>query len=134
MEQLVNRRGFASKLLIDSAGTGGYHIGNLPDSRMIAAGANRGIPMTSRAKKLTATHLEERDLIIAMDRENLANIRRLATGDTSHVRLLSDFLGKEWPRDVPDPYYGEDAGFDYVLDMLEAACPSIMNEITKVSD
>ena len=127
MEKLVQSRAVANRFQIDSSGTAGYHIGALPDGRMIAASAKRGIPMTSRAKQLSAEHLSDRDLIIAMDRENLANIQRLAKGKTPHVRLLSDFLDSTWPRDVPDPYYGDEDGFEYVLDMLEVACPAILD-------
>ena len=126
MQKLVQDHGVSDRFQIDSSGTAGYHIGALPDARMIAAGAKRGIPMTSHAKKLIADHLSHRDLIIAMDRENLANIQRLSDGKTANVKLLSDFLDPSWPRDVPDPYYGEEDGFEYVLDMLEAACPAIL--------
>ena len=63
-----------------------------------------------------------------MDRENLNNIRRMSKQDSHNVRLLSDYLDETWPRDVPDPYYGSDAGFAYVLDMLEAACPKILDD------
>ena len=126
MQKLVQDHGVSDRFQIDSSGTAGYHIGDLPDARMIAAGVKRGIPMASRAKKLIADHLSHRDLIIAMDRENLSNIQRLSNGKTGNVQLLSDFLDQSWPRDVPDPYYGEEDGFEYVLDMLEAACPAIL--------
>jgi protein-tyrosine phosphatase len=126
MQKLVQNQGVSDRFQIDSSGTAGYHIGALPDGRMIAAGAKRAIPMTSHAKKLIAAHLSQRDLIIAMDRENLANIQRLSDGKTANIQLLSDFLDQSWPRDVPDPYYGELDGFEYVLDMLEAACPAIL--------
>jgi protein-tyrosine phosphatase len=126
MQKLVQDHGVSDRFQIDSSGTAGYHIGSLPDARMIAAGAKRGIPMISHAKKLVADHLSQRDLVIAMDRENLANIQRLSNGKTANVKLLSDFLDQSWPRDVPDPYYGEENGFEYVLDMLETACPAIL--------
>jgi protein-tyrosine phosphatase len=126
MQKLVQDHGVSERFQIDSSGTAGYHIGSLPDARMIAAGAKRGIPMTSHAKKLIADHLSHRDLIIAMDRENLANIQRLSNGKTGNVQLLSDFLDQSWPRDVPDPYYGGAAGFEHVLDLLEDACTGLL--------
>ena len=95
---------------------------------MIEAGAKRGFKLTSLAKAITAEHVANRELILAMDRENLNNIRRMSKQDSHNVRLLSDYLDETWPRDVPDPYYGSDAGFAYVLDMLEAACPKILDD------
>lgn len=129
MEKLVQDGGLSGRVLVDSSGTAGYHLGKLPDGRMIEAALKRGIPMTSRAKQLSSEHLLHRDFIIAMDRENLAEIQRLAGTKPENVHLLSDFTDDSWPSDVPDPYYGDQAGFEYVLDMLEAACPAILKKI-----
>lgn len=128
MQALVQDRKVADRFEIDSAGTANYHLGKLPDTRMIAAGAKRGFQLTSLAKAITAEHIADRELVLAMDRENLNNIRRMSKQDSQNVRLLSDYLDETWPRDVPDPYYGSDAGFAYVLDMLEAACPKILDD------
>jgi protein-tyrosine phosphatase len=113
---------------VDSAGTASYHIGKLPDSRMIDAGARRGYSLTSRAKALTKEYIWERELVLAMDRDNFEEITRIAGQEVPHLRLLSDFLDSSWPQDVPDPYYGGEAGFEYVLDMLEAAIPRIIEK------
>ncbi len=128
MQALVHDRKVADRFEIDSAGTASYHLGKLPDSRMVAAGAKRGFKLTSLAKAITAEHVATRELVLAMDQENLNNIRRISKQDSQNVRLLSDYLDETWQRDVPDPYYGSDAGFDYVLDMLEAACPKILDD------
>jgi protein-tyrosine phosphatase len=95
---------------------------------MIEAAGRRGYLLTSKAKALTQTLVAERDMIIAMDRENYTEIMRIGSGQNRNVRMLSDFLDESWPRDVPDPYYGGEAGFEYVLDMLEAAGPKILEE------
>lgn len=128
-KSLIEQQHVAVPIEIDSAGTIGYHSGKPADARMRAAAQKRGYELTSRARQVTAADLEEFDLVIAMDRENLVDIRRLAPGEHHHVKLLSEFLGDEWPTDVPDPYYGGDDGFEYVLDMIEAACPAILGHL-----
>lgn len=114
---------------IDSAGTIGFHTGKPADHRMRSAALNRGVQLLSQSRKITIKDLHSFDLVIAMDRENLADIQRMTPEPTAELKLLSDFLGDDWPSDVPDPYYGGDEGFEYVLDMIEAACPSIINSI-----
>ena len=69
------------------------------------------------------------DLVIAMDRENRLGIEAVNSQPSARIHLLSDFLDDAWPIDVPDPYYGGDAGFEEVLDMIEAACPKILAEL-----
>jgi protein-tyrosine phosphatase len=82
--------------------------------------------LTSRARKITAVDLETFDLVIPMDRENLQDVRRLAVQPAAEIKLLSAFLDDSWPTDVPDPYYGGSDGFEYVVDMIESACPKIV--------
>ncbi len=126
---LVERRGLADRVLVDSAGTANYQVGKGADPRMFTAAGRRGYDLQTRAKQLTPAMIREHDLVIAMDRENLREIILISRGDPNHVRLLSDFLGPSWPRDVPDPYQGDEAGFEYVLDMLEEACPNILDSL-----
>jgi len=125
---MIRQRGREPEFQVDSAGTASYHIGRLPDARMIEAASKRGYSLTSRAKALTKADIANREIVIAMDRENHAEILRIAGGQPGNVRMLSDFLAASWSRDVPDPYYGGEAGFEYVLDMLEAAGPKILAE------
>lgn len=121
---------------VDSAGTASYHIGKPADSRMQKAASRRGIELHSRARQLSSGDLQDFDLIIAMDRDNQAGIKQLrAPGgeqERAEVRLLSDFLDDSWPVDVPDPYYGDTDGFEYVVDMIEAACPQIIEHLQTV--
>ncbi|MEM1069336.1 MAG: low molecular weight protein-tyrosine-phosphatase [Planctomycetota bacterium] len=116
---------------VDSAGTHGYHVGESADQRMIQAAEARGYELTSKARKVVASDLETDrfDLVLAMDAENHAILVQMAGGMQSHIRMFSDYLDDNWPTDVPDPYYGEEEGFDKVLDMLEEGCPVILQTL-----
>lgn len=110
--------------VVDSAGTGGWHAGNPPDPRMIEAAAKRGYDLKPlRARQVDDGDGYQFDHIIAMDASNLADLldRRLPDW-TAHVRPLLE-------RDVPDPYYGGDDGFDQVLDLLERGIDALIDEL-----
>jgi protein-tyrosine phosphatase len=129
MQQLVDDQNLTDEVFVDSAGTIGFHDGKPADSRMIKAASRRGYNLTSRSRKIIADDLENFDLVIAMDRENYSDIHLVCESPTAQVALLSDFLDENWPKDVPDPYYGGESGFETVLDMIEAACPSILQRL-----
>jgi protein-tyrosine phosphatase len=129
MRALVAERDLESEILIDSAGTIGYHEGKPADARMRAAASRRDIELLSRSRKLVPTDLETFDLVLAMDRENLADIKQVHASPTAEVRLFSEFLDEDWPTDVPDPYYGGADGFETVLDMIQAGCPQILEHL-----
>ncbi len=129
MQRMLAERGFEGQIQVDSAGTIGIHAGRAADSRMIAAAAERGYELTSKSRQIVRQDITAFDLIIAMDRENYHNIMKLSPGVATHVRMLSDYLDDDWPRDVPDPYYGGSEGFATVLDMLETACPRIIEDL-----
>lgn len=116
---------------VDSAGTHGYHVGERADHRMRTAAEARGYELSGVARQVTVADLDANrfDLVLAMDSDNHAILQKLAGGIAPHVRLFSDYLDEDWPKDVPDPYYGEDEGFDRVLDMLEAGCPVILQTL-----
>jgi protein-tyrosine phosphatase len=126
---LLGQRKLQGQVVVDSAGTMGYHIGNPADARMRQAAAKRQIDLPSRARQVTKTDLERFDWVIAMDRENLADLQRLHPSPSARVCLFSEFLDESWPTDVPDPYYGGLDGFEYVLDMLETGCPKIIESL-----
>jgi len=128
LQHLVEERGLEDKVHIDSAGTIGYHEGNSADERMMKHAAKRGYDLLSRSRKIVSEDLDRFELVIARDRQNLADILSI-DDSTTNVRMLSDFLDDSWPDDVPDPYYGGSAGFETVLDMIEAACPNILDEL-----
>ncbi len=130
LQHLVEERGLDSKVTIDSAGTIGYHEGNPADRRMRDHASKRGYDLTSRSRKIVADDLDRFDLVIAMDRQNHSDIMEIDPTATN-VKLMSDFLDDSWPVDVPDPYYGGADGFETVLDMIEAACPNILDELLR---
>jgi protein-tyrosine phosphatase len=123
----------SGELSVDSAGTANYQIGKPPDPSMRKAAMARGYLLETEAKQLTANMVRESHLVIAMDRENLREIFQIARGEPKQVKMLSDFLDDDWPRDVPDPYRGPEQGFEYVLDMLEKACPAILDSMINPS-
>lgn len=133
LRHVVAQRDLSDQILIDSAGTIGFHTGKPADPRMQTAAQRRGFDLTSRSRKIIYKDLETFSLIIAMDRENLADIQAMHPEPASSIRLLSSFLDDSWPQDVPDPYYGGEAGFEYVLDMIEAAAPAIVDELVSMS-
>lgn len=111
---------------IESAGTGGWHVGDPPDKRMIAAAARRGIDLsTQRARQVSLDDFYAFDYILAMDRNNLADLEDLKPADAKAD--LSLFLGR---REVPDPYYGGAEGFDHVIDLVEQGAAILLDRIT----
>jgi len=115
---------------VESAGTGDWHVGKPMDRRAAAALAARGHdPSQHRAQQFGATWLEEYDLVLAMDTENLADITAL--GSSERVRLFRDFdpraTGSD--RDVPDPYFGGDEGFDRVLAIVERSADRLVEAL-----
>lgn len=128
MQRLLEDRGASDRIFVDSAGTHAYHVGELPDPRMSRAAAGRGYSLISRARQVVQSDLAHFDLILAMDRDNLELLHQMAgDGRRSHIRLLSSFLPPSFPIDVPDPYYGGAQGFEDVLNMIERACPEILD-------
>jgi protein-tyrosine phosphatase len=129
MNHLIDKAGLTGQLECDSAGTSNYHIGDPPDRRMIQTAQRRGIPLPGRARQLSIEDFEAFDLILAMDQQNYKNILSLdPAGRYQHkVRLMCDFCTQHSDQEVPDPYYGGQAGFDYVLDLLIDACQGLLD-------
>lgn len=117
---------------VDSAGTGAYHVGNLPDRRSIQVAKEHGIDITDqRARKLEVSDLEEFDLIYAMDASNYRNILALAESSEQEakVKMILNEVDEGADVSVPDPYYGDGDGFVNVYNMLDEACEAIVNKI-----
>lgn len=132
MKAVVRKYGNADEWLIDSAGTGNYHIGDLPDSRMRKAGARRGYLFNHRARQLNTGDFRDFDMIIGMDANNVNNIKRLAptADDEAKVYPMAKWLDPDGGYDyVPDPYYEGAEGFELVLDQLEYACKRLFDDI-----
>lgn len=128
LRHLVDQRGVSDAIEVDSAGTIDFHGGEPPDPRMSQAAARRGYTLSGASRLIEPRDLEEFDLVLAMDRKNLADIEEVCGQRTENVRLLSDFL-PAGPVEVPDPYFGGAEGFDTVLDLLEEACPRILDRL-----
>ena len=118
-------------LTIDSAGTGGYHIGAPPDERSQEAARRRLYDMSGlRARRVQPTDFERFDLILAMDRSNWSHLRQLAPrAARERVRLFLEFAPDMGTDEVPDPYYGGGNGFEHVLDLIEAASLGLIRHI-----
>jgi protein-tyrosine phosphatase len=125
---LLQREGLEHHFLVDSAGTGGWHVGNPPDRRMRDAASRRGIALTSRARQIEATDLHHFDHVLTMDDDNLDAVRRLARQVDGRARIapLTSHCRRLSARAVPDPYYGGADGFEEVLDLLEDACAGLL--------
>jgi protein-tyrosine phosphatase len=138
MRSLVREAGLEEQIELDSAGTGGWHVGSSPDERATTAAAARGIALEGSARRVRAEDFDYFDLILAMDRSNLDDLRALARGshERDKVRLLREFdpaSGTRGPDrrttddlDVPDPYYGAGDGFAHVLELVQAACAGLL--------
>ena len=131
MNHLIEEAGMTDKITCDSAGTSGYHIGASPDRRMNAAASKRGIELQGKSRKLKPSDLQQFDLILAMDRENYQDILYLDREGKyeDKVRLMCDFATNKIDKEVPDPYYGGQDGFDYVIDLLFDACSGLLDRI-----
>jgi len=119
------------RLTIESAGTSGYHIGAAPDERAQAAARRRRYDMSGlRARRVQPDDLEHFDLILAMDRNNWEELLELAPRAVhERVRLFLEFAPDAGTDEVPDPYYGGANGFEYVLDLIEAASLGLIRHI-----
>ena len=131
MTHLIKEAGLEDKILCDSAGTSSYHIGAPPDRRMSAAAAKQGITLKGSARKLQPSDLANFDLILAMDRENYRDILYLDREGKyeNKVRLMCDFAKSHSEKEVPDPYYGGQEGFDRVINLLLDSCGGLLDYI-----
>ncbi len=119
----------------DSAGTGGWHVGRLADSRMRKAALERGIIIESRARQIILEDFEKFDLILTMDNSNLKDVKdlsnQLITSSKAKIIPLVKYAKNNSYMEVPDPYYGGERGFAEVLDLLEDAINGLIIEIAK---
>jgi protein-tyrosine phosphatase len=134
MRKLVREAGLEDEIVIDSAGTGSWHVGDPPDRRATEAASRRGIVLDGAARQLRPSDFDDFDLLLAMDRENLRGIRALAPSPeaAAKARMLREFdpaSAGAPDLDVPDPYYGGPRGFETVLDQVEAACRGLLAEL-----
>jgi protein-tyrosine phosphatase len=135
MRDVLLEAGLESRVEVDSAGTGAWHVGESADPRARAAARRRGIELHSIARQVTGEDLDSFDLVLAADAANQRDLMALAGNDPQRrakVRRLREFdqeSVKTGDLDVPDPYYGGADGFDDVLDIVDAACRGLLTEI-----
>lgn len=131
--RLVEEAGLGGKILVDSAGTHDYHIGDAPDKRSQAAAALRGYDLSRlRGRQVERADFARFDYILAMDAENLADLHRLCPPPhENRVGLFLEYARKFTLREVPDPYYGGAQGFAQVLDLVEDAAVGLLEEIVR---
>ena len=123
MRHLVDEAGLAGEIEVDGAGTGGWHVGEPPDPRAIAAAARRGIRLDRHRPPGRPADFDDFDLIVAVDEENLERLQKVAPAGLARGCGMLDGA------DVPDPYYGGPDGFDVVLDQVIAACSRLLDEL-----
>ena len=134
MNAIVDGEGDAPRWIIDSAGTGRYHIGDLPDRRMRLHARQRGLDLTHICRQVRESDFDDFDLIIGMDAANVADLRRLAPTPEAEAKIMpmAAFFSPGTRYDyVPDPYYEGHEGFELVLDMLEDGCEGILAHLGK---
>jgi protein-tyrosine phosphatase len=129
--KVIADQGKTNHFLIDSAGTHAYHVGEMPDSRAQQTARQRGINLSSiRARKVATLDFEHFDYILAMDSDNYHNLLKASPSQYhDKIRLFLDFAPEHDERDVPDPYYGGQNGFEHVFDLVEAASHGFFNHV-----
>ena len=130
-EKLVSDAALAERIIIDSAGTHAYHVGEPPDARATEAAGRRGIDLsTQRARSVSAADFDEFDYILAMDNSNYADLSALCSpGSEAKLKMFLEFATVSGLAEVPDPYYGGSTGFERVLDLIEEAATGLLAEI-----
>ena len=131
--QKIKERDLENFFVVDSAGTGSWHVGNLPDQRMRITALSRGIELTSRARQIEENDLYEFDLILVMDKDNLDAVKSLSKDHkntiSSKIKLILSYSKNSQLDEVPDPYYGGQNGFDKVLDLLDDAIYGLIDSL-----
>jgi protein-tyrosine phosphatase len=133
---LVEERGRDGDFLVDSAGTGAWHVGEPPDRRSEEVAARHGVELNGRARKVLPEDLERFELVIAMDRDNLEDLEALAVrhGSRARLHLLREFDPDGTGDEVPDPYYGGATGFETVYEMVRRSCNGLLEAILDSSE
>lgn len=134
MKQKIKDNDLEDIIEVDSAGTSGWHQGELPDERMRLHGEKRGYDFSSRSRKFDASDFSKFDYIIVMDDSNFENVKKMARSSEQKdkIHLMTDFSVEYAHHDyVPDPYYGGSSGFELVMDLLEDATEGLLQVVRK---
>ena len=132
-KSLIYDKGISNQFIVDSAGTGSWHVGKKADSRMRFAAKQRNINITSHARQIREDDFHKFKYILVMDNSNFNNVidfkNRVKGSDFAKIIKIQDFSSSFAEREVPDPYFGGDAGFDHVLDILEDSVSCFLENI-----
>ena len=137
MRHLVREAGLEAAISIDSAGTGDWHVGQERDRRSRAVAMRRGMPITGPARQFARGDFDRFDLVLALDEENVRDLRKLAPNEEARarIRLLREFDASAGPgAEVPDPYYGGPDGFEQGFDICLAACRGLLDHLRRSYD
>lgn len=132
LRAIVEEGGDTARWTIDSAGTGRYHIGQLPDNRMRIHARRRGLELVHRCRQVCEADFDDFDIIIPMDADNEANLRRLAPSPEAAAKIvpMAEFVDMAMRYDyIPDPYYEGSEGFELVLDLLQNGCARLYDSL-----
>jgi protein-tyrosine phosphatase len=134
-KKLIKTEGLEKKFFIDSAGTISFHTGSKADSRMILAAKKRNIEITSIARQLKKEDANNFDYIITMDDENYFDAMKI-TNNSLNILKMTDFLSNKYSniKEIPDPYYGGEKGFEFVLDLLEDASINLLKFLKQIDN
>jgi protein-tyrosine phosphatase len=132
MNHRLQLRGLEAQVSCDSAGTSSYHVGSAPDRRMSAAAQRKlGFPLVGAARQFEAADFEEFDLILAMDQDNFEHMYHVDRQGQyrNRLQLMCEFCREYDLKSVPDPYYGGEEGFNFVIDLLVDACDGLIDHL-----
>lgn len=129
----IREKGLESRVEVHSCGTANYHVGDIPDPRTIKNALKNGVVIDHLGRQLSKDDLETYDFILAMDKSNHANILKLENASNHYhkIRLMRSFDLNPDGDEVPDPYYGDDAGFQQVFDILSHSVDSFIRFLEK---
>ena len=131
MRQRVMDLELGDKILVDSAGTHAYHVGEAPDQRSVATAKKRGISISDlRARKVEYGDFHDFDLILGLDFEHVQHLRRIAPDDAkAKTELFLEYAGSSREKEVPDPYYSDQQHFEYVLDLIAMGVDPLIEKL-----
>jgi protein-tyrosine phosphatase len=135
-QTLVDQNNLSEQIIVDSCGTGDWHIGHSPDTRTVLAAKERGYDLENlRARQFALKDFDYFDYILTMDQNNFQDVQSMQGSEhNTSVNLFLPYVGIEQPSEVPDPYYGGEQGFETVLNLIEDASQRLLNKIVEQHD
>jgi len=131
-EDVLRREGLEDEVVVDSAGTGSWHVGHPPDERAQRSASLRGIDLgAQRARRIARDDCRSFDYVLTMDEENYRAVAARCRNGSAEVRPFLDYVAESAETEVPDPFYGGPEGFERVLDLVEEASEGLLEEIKK---